>query len=192
MNKWLLALLGCALGGCLSLPGSGTPAPARYLLQGPDRACVPARHTLILDVVSVTAGLDTDRIAQVQEPTGEVTWLKDVRWVRSAGAMLEDRLAADLECGGFAVQTGHRVRAGGRRLQCELRALNVTDSGTGRQARIALSCLYRGGDDAPESALLESARAPLARWSAEAAVRAFNAAYAEVFDALYASISAGG
>ncbi len=192
MNKWLIAILACALGGCLSLPGSDSAAPARYMLQGPGGSCVPAQRSLLLDVTSVGAGLDTDRIAQLQESTGEVTWLKDVRWVRSAGAMLEDRLASDLECRGFAVQTGHRVRSGGSQLQCELRALNLVERADGREARIALSCLYRGGDEAPESALLESARAPLARWSADAAVGAFNAAYADVFDSLYAGIATAG
>jgi len=187
----LIATLACALGGCLSLPGSDSAAPARYLLQGPAGDCVPAQRSLLLDVTSVGAGLDTDRIAQLQESTGEVTWLKDVRWVRSAGAMLEDRLATDLECRGFAVQTGHRVYPGGSRLQCELRTLNLVASDSGREARLTLSCLYRAGVDAPESILLQSARVPLARWSADAAVGAFNAAYAEVFNGLYTGLADG-
>jgi len=189
VNKWLIAILACALGGCLSLPGSDSAAPSRYTLQGPGGSCVPAQRSLVLDVAAVGAGLDTDRIAQVQEPTGEVTWLKDVRWVRSTGVMLEDRLATDLECRGFAVQTGHRVHPGGSRLQCELRTLNLIERDGAREARITLSCLYRAADEAPESVLLESARVPLARWSADAAVGAFNAAYAEVFNGLYAGMA---
>jgi ABC-type uncharacterized transport system auxiliary subunit len=178
----------CLLQGCVSLPGSDTPAPARYTLQGPVQACTPGACVLALGVVQVAAGLDTDRIARVQVATGEFTYLRDLRWVDSAGSMLEQRLAADLECRGIAVQTGHRTRSGQSQLLCELRALNLLEAREGDVAEVALSCVYRGGDGGPEQVLLQSARVPLEHWSGTAAVQALSAAYAEVFDGLYAGI----
>lgn len=189
MTRLVAAFLFCLLGGCLSLPGSDTGAPTRYTLRGPPKVCIPVERTLALDVVQVVGGLDTDRIAQVQEETGEVTYLQNVRWAMAAGAMLEHRLAADLECRGIAVQTGHRARAGQDQLLCELRALNLREGEGGRVAQIALSCIYRGRQDAAELALVRSAQVPLDRYSATTAIRAFDAAYAEVFDGLFAGIS---
>jgi len=176
------------LQGCVTVPGSDAQAPARYTLQGPVQACTPGGCILALSVVQVAAGLDTDRIARVQVATGEFTYLRDLRWVDSAGSMLEQRLAADLECRGIAVQTGHRARAGQSQLLCELRALNLLEGKEGNVAEVALSCVYRGGDGGPDQVLLQSARVPLDHWNSTAAVQALSTAYAEVFDGLYAGI----
>ena len=148
----------------------------------------PAKPIDPQQVVQVAAGLDTDRIARVQESTGEFNYLRDLRWVDSAGAMMEQRLAADLECRGFVVQTGHRTRVGQRELLCELRALQLQDIGESNQAAVALSCIYRGGEGA-ERALVESARAPIGRWNATAAVQALGVAYAAVFEKIFAAMT---
>lgn len=187
----LVALLALLLAACVNLPGSDASAPVRYRLQGPDQPCVPAQRSLALRVVQVAAGLDSDRIAQVRSDTGAFSYLGDRRWVSAAGTMVEQRLAADLECRGIAVQTGHRVPAGTSQLLCELRALNLVESPQGRTAEVALSCTYRASGDAPGRALLPSARVPLETWSAAAAMGAFNAAYRDVFDDLYAAVYRG-
>jgi ABC-type uncharacterized transport system auxiliary subunit len=188
LSRLLIVLLAALSGGCLTLPGSDTPTPNRYALQGPAQACVAGERAIAVSVVQVAAGLDTDRIARVRESTGEFNYLRDLRWVDSAGAMMEQRLAADLECRGFVVQTGHRTRAGQSELLCELRALQLQDTGESNQAVVALSCMYRG-DKGAERALVESAREPLARWNATAAVQALGVAYAAVFENLFAALT---
>ena len=187
MTRLFIVLLAGCLGGCFSLPGSDGPAPGRYALQGPAQTCAPGEHGMAVRVVQVAAGLDTDRIARVQESTGEFSYLRDLRWVDGAGTMVEQRLAADLECRGFVVQTGHRTRTGRSQLLCELRSLELRETAAGNQAVVALSCIYRGEEGA-ELALVESAREPLARWSGTAAVQALDAAYAKVFADLLARI----
>jgi len=175
-------------GGCFTLPGSDNATPNRYALQGPAQTCVAGQRPIAVSVVQVAAGLDTDRIARVQDSTGEFNYLRDLRWVDSAGAMMEQRLAADLECRGFVVQTGHRTRVGQRELLCELRALQLQDTGESNQAVVALSCIYRG-DEGAERALVESAREPMAQWNATVAVQALGAAYAAVFEKLFAAMT---
>jgi ABC-type uncharacterized transport system auxiliary subunit len=187
--KILLVLIAALLGGCLSLPGSEGNTPSRFALQGPAQACLAGNRTIAVSIVQVAAGLNTDRIARIQKSTGEFSYLRDVRWVDSAGAMIEQRMASDLECRGFVVHTGHRTRAGQSELLCELRALELQESSAGNQAVVTLSCTYQA-DDGTVQALVESATQPLSRWSATAAVQALGAAYAAVFENLYAALEA--
>ena len=188
MNKLLIVLLAGMLGGCFTLPGSEAKTPTRYALQGPPQTCVAGDRTIAVSIVRVAAGLDTDRIARLREPTGEFNYLRDLRWVDSAGAMVEQRLAADLECRGFVVQTGHRTRTGQSELLCELRAFEVRETAAGNQAVVAMSCTYQDTDGA-ERALVESAQMPLAVWNATAAVQALGVAYGAVFDKLLAALT---
>lgn len=176
------------LGGCLSLPGSDGNAPGRFALQGPSRTCVAGSRTIAVSIGQVAAGLNTDRIAQVQESTGAFSYLRGVRWVDSAGAMMEQRLASDLECRGFVVHTGHRTGVGQRELFCELRALELRETSVGNQAVVTLSCTYQA-DNGARQALVESAAKPLSRWSATVAVQTLGSAYADVFNKLYATVN---
>lgn len=188
MTKLLIVLLAGLLSGCFTLPGSEANTPTRYALQGPAQACVAGDRTIAVSIVRVAAGLDTDRIARLHEPTGEFSYLRDLRWVDSAGAMVGQRLATDLECRGFVVKTGHRTRTGLSELLCELRALEVRETDAGNQAVVALSCTYQDTDGA-ERALVESAQMPLARWNATAVVQALGVAYGAVFDKLLTALT---
>lgn len=177
------------MSGCLALPGSEGNTPSRFALQGPAQSCVVGSRAISVSIGQVAAGLNTDRIARIQEDTGEFSYLRDVRWVDSAGAMMEQRLASDLECRGFVVHTGHRTTAGQSELLCELRALELQETSAGNQAAVTLSCTFLAANGAGQ-ALVESATKPLSRWSAKAAVQALGAAYAEVLENLYAAIEA--
>jgi ABC-type uncharacterized transport system auxiliary subunit len=188
LNKLLIVLLAALLGGCFTLPGSEAETPTRYALQGPAHDCVGGNRSIAVSIVRVASGLDTDRIARLREPTGEFSYLRNLRWVDSAGAMVEQRLATDLECRGFVVQTGHRTRTGQGELLCELRALEVRETGQDNTAVVALSCTYQDKDGA-ERALVESAQRPLAHWNATAAVQALGVAYGAVFDKLFAALT---
>jgi len=187
LNKLVLLIVPPLLGGCLALPGSEGNTPSRFALQGPDQSCVAGSRALAVSIGQVAAGLNNDRIARIHEATGEFSYLRDVRWVDSAGPMMEQRLASDMECRGFVVHTGHRTRAGQSELLCELRALELQETSDGNQAVVTLSCTFLG-DNGAGQALVESAAEPLSRWSATAAVQALGAAYAAVFENLYAAI----
>lgn len=178
------------LSSCMSLPGSESPLARQYLLQAEDASCTASSKILHLSVVKVAAGLDTDRIARMNRDTGEMDYLQGVRWVEEVGSMLEQRLAADLECRGFAVQTGHRTRLEHAQLQCEVRALNLVSTGSQDEAEVGLSCLYyRPGIE--DSALIATAAVPLQRWSVKQAMTALSAAYdrasGELMDAMGSS-----
>ena len=142
-----------------------------------------------VSIGQVAAGLNTDRIARIQETTGEFSYLRDVRWVDSTGPMMEQRLASDLECRGFVVHTGHRTRAEQSELLCELRALQLQETSIGNQAVVTLSCTFLAANGTG-LALVESATKPLSSWSTKAAAQALGTAYAEVFENLYAAIEA--
>jgi ABC-type uncharacterized transport system auxiliary subunit len=171
------------LPACVSLPGSEEPAPTRYRLPGPDTACTRGDALLGLGVTRVAPGLATDRIALEDLSSGEVTYLKDLRWVDTAGAMLEQRLATDLECRGRVVQIGHRPRSNQDHLQCEVRALNLVQDASGKRAAIALSCFYRDATG-EEWTLLPAADVPVANWNSDAAIQALGRAYLEAFETL--------
>ena len=188
MTRFLLLIITALLGGCLTLPGSEGNPPSRFALQGPTQACVAGSRALSVSIGRTASGLNTDRIARLKEATGEFNYLRGVRWVESAGAMMEQRLASDLECRGFVVHTGHRTGASQSELLCELRALQAQDTSQGNQALVTLSCTYRA-DNGAVQALVESAEKPLPQWSATAVVQALGAAYREVFEDLYTALA---
>lgn len=184
MNKWirkfptvLLSLSVLLAAGCVSLPGENSAAPARYTLQGIGQDCTRGTRILALSVVRVASGLDSDRVAIRNPSNGEYTYLKGVRWVDSAGAMLEQRMASDLECRGFVVQTGHRARSGQGQLLCELRSLNLLRGEGITEAEVSLSCIYHQSSTQQERALLDSARVPMRGWTAPLAIEALSEAY---------------
>jgi ABC-type uncharacterized transport system auxiliary subunit len=163
------------LAACVSLPGSDSPAFSRYALQGPSGNCTEGGTPLVLSISRVNVGLDSDRIARRNAGTGEITYLKDVRWADKVGSMAEQRLAQDLECNGFTVLSGHYQKLGQPRLVCEVRALNLVIDGGSDQAEVGFSCLYyRGEEDLP---IVTSRRAGLTDWSAGSAVAAASDAY---------------
>ncbi len=181
MNKLLLLAPASVLVACMSLPGSDTPAASRYLLTSTDSGCNAGGKPLSLSVLRVNAGLDTDRIARLDADSGQLSYLKDVRWADQLGLMMEQQLAADLECRGFSVMSGHRHRLGQPRLLCEVRAFNLLEDDRDL-AEVALSCMYsRDGED---RSIIARHRAPLQRWSADAAVAALSEAYRAALDEL--------
>ena len=74
-------LLAVTLVGCMTLPGSDTPPPRRYMLQGEGGSCSEGLGIISLSVVRVGAGLNSDRVARRDAETGAFSVLKDVRWV---------------------------------------------------------------------------------------------------------------
>lgn len=182
MNKRLLATL--ALGttitaGCVSLPGEDATASKRFRLKAGDSgACQRAEQPLKLSVIQVAAGLDNDRVARLNANTGEITYLKDLRWVTSVSSLVEQGLAEVLECAGYAVQTGHRSKLGSDRLECEVRALNLTQNDATDRASVGLSCLYtvQGSQD---SVFTIESSSPLQRWNVNEAMAAFGLAFSE-------------
>ena len=181
MTRLLPACLLCLLlPACMTLPGSDTSAPSRYMLQGPGGACDPGEKPLALSVVKVSAGLNTDRIARREERSGEYTYLKGVRWVDQAGAMLEQRLAADLECRGYTVLTSHHHKLSHDQMICEVRALNLVDGAGSNEAEVGLSCVYFRAGDTDEVTLRAYHRSRLRSWSADNAVAATSDAYQQV------------
>jgi ABC-type uncharacterized transport system auxiliary subunit len=177
-------LLIILLGGCVDLPGSDPTEVNRFALLGPQGSCSHGKHALALSIVSVGSGLENDRVAQLNEQTGELTYLKGLRWAQSLGSMLEQRMAADLECAGFIVQTGHHSRLGRSQLLCEVRALNLVTAVSVNKADVAISCLYQESNSLPERALIESARVPLEHWSKKEAMRGLSQAYQQTFQSL--------
>jgi len=181
-----LALL---LGGCVSLPGSDNMPPQRYMLQGPDSSCEAGARPLAVSVVKVGAGLATERIAQRDARTGEYTYLRGVRWVDQAGAMLEQRLAADLECRGYTVLTSHRQTLSQDQLVCEVRSLNLVDHrGDEHSAEVSLSCLYIKAAAREDIAIQARGQSTLQSWSADHATAAVGDAYGQALAALVAAL----
>ena len=71
MTKLLPLFIAALLSGCLALPGSEGKAPERFALQGLAQECVPGNRTIAVSVAQVAAGLNTDRIARIQDATGD-------------------------------------------------------------------------------------------------------------------------
>lgn len=181
MNK-LLVLCLLLLGGCVNLPGENGGSLTRYNLQGPaTHVCKASSATLELSVTQLNAGLDSNRIARRDAGSGEVTYLKGVRWVDSVGPMVEQRLAADLECAGYTVVTSHHRKLSHDRLVCEVRALNLVTSSKGDEAEVGLSCLLSVAADQSELALRSFQQLPVQQWRADQAVATLNTAYQAVF-----------
>ena len=189
MTRHSTGLLALAfLSGCVSLPGSDAPATSRYTLLGPGQACGEGRETLVLSVPRAGVGLDTERIARRNANTGEITYLKDVRWADQAASVMEQRMVQDLECHGFTVLSSHHQRLGQQKLVCEIRALNLVEYDNRDEAEVGLSCLlYRTGDQA-DLPIVSNHRSPLRDWSANSAVAAMSSAYQSVLADLVAAL----
>jgi ABC-type uncharacterized transport system auxiliary subunit len=184
------ATVALLVAGCVSLPGlpgSDKVPPRRYLLQPAVDQCTAGDRAISLSIVKVGAGLNTDRVARRDARTGAFTFLKDVRWVDRTAAMLEQRLAEDLECRGFVVVTSHHSRLDHDQLVCEARAMNlVADAGRDR-AEVSLSCLlFR--DAASELAIQAAGSSDLSSWSADAAANAMSSAYRRAFEEMLAGL----
>ena len=174
------------LTACMTLPGSDTSAFTRYTLRGPDEACTGGGEALGLTVARVNAGLDSDRIARRNADTGEMTYLKDVRWADQVGSMMEQRLAQDLECNGFTVTSSHHRKLGQPQLICEIRALNLVVHGGRDEAEVGLSCLlYRDGGDLP---IVATRRSTLSAWNTRSAVAAASDAYQQALADLLSAL----
>lgn len=185
MNKLLLLAPLALLAACMTLPGSDTPATSRYLLTNAQAGCETGGTPISLSVLRVNAGLDNDRIARLDARSGQLSYLKDVRWADQLGRLLEQQLATDLECRGFAVMSGHRHSLGQPRLLCEVRAFNLVQDNRD-QADVALSCVLQ--EDGSDRSIITRHREPLARWSADAAVAALSEAYGRALDDLVAAM----
>jgi ABC-type uncharacterized transport system auxiliary subunit len=142
-------------------------------------------------VIKVNAGLGTDRIARRDDLTGEITYLKQVRWTDTLGLMLEQRLAADLECRGYTVITSHHRRLSSDQLVCEVRALNLVTGAGGDSAEVGLSCVYFTAETGKELALKSHHQSQLRSWRADDAVAAASDAYRQVFAELLTELPLG-
>jgi ABC-type uncharacterized transport system auxiliary subunit len=192
VNKFLPILLSCLLlPACMTLPGSDVGTTSRYMLKSPVNDCTAGERPLALSVTSVSAGLDTNRIARRDDRSGEFSYLKNVRWVAELAPMMEQRLAGDLECRGFTVLTSHHGKLSYERLVCEVRALNLIEDGGGDQAEVGLSCLYFRPGTKSEVAVRSYHSAGLRSWSADDAVAAMSDAYRQVFKDLSQALKKG-
>ena len=188
----VICFIAGALGACVSLPGSETPVSDRYLLQGPTASCQEAnRQTINLSVSGLSAGLDNNRVARRDAASGEMTYLKSVNWIAEAGPMMEQRLAADLECAGYTTITSHHRSLGNNQLVCEVRAFNLVSDAAGESAEVALSCLYFRAGDTEGQGLRHSATRTLIDWSASSAITAMSNAYQQVLADLLQDLAAG-
>ncbi len=181
MTRLLLLAALALLTACMTLPGSDTPAASRYLLVSTAQDCEPGGEAISLSIAGVNAGLDNDRIARLDATTGELSYLKDVRWADELGLMLKQQLAGDLECRGFTVMSGHRHKLGQPRLLCEVRAFNLLRDGRDL-GDVAFSCVLSQAEG--ERSIITRHSVPLERWNADAAVAALSQAYGEVVDDL--------
>jgi ABC-type uncharacterized transport system auxiliary subunit len=186
VNKLLPTALGLMLlmSACVELPGADREPASRYMLRSAETesgSCEAPRASLDLSVLKVSAGLDTDRIARRDASTGELTYLKGARWVDTVSVMLEQRLAADLECLGFTVTSSHHRRLSHDQLVCEVRALNLVSSKDGNSADVGLSCIYSKAGSKEELNLRSTHQSRLRSWSVNNAVAATSDSYQQVF-----------
>ena len=181
MNRTLLLCLPVLLSACVSLPGEDADPATRYMLQGPGQQCSAAGKPLALSIIKVSSGLDTDRVARRNASSGEMTYLQGVRWVERVGGMMEQRLAMDLECAGYAVITSHHSHLDNDKLVCEVRALNLVQAGGADTADVSLSCVQFRAHGKTQNTILVSRSSPLRSWSANNAMTAMSRSYATVF-----------
>jgi ABC-type uncharacterized transport system auxiliary subunit len=177
------------LAACVSLPGENAEPAERYMLNGPQQDCVSTGTPLILSVIKVGAGLNSDRIARRDAASGKFTYLRGVRWVDRGGNMLEQRLARDLECRGYSVITSHHAQANNTQLVCEVRALNLVHSAGGDSAEVALSCVRFDTAGQQQHSILSSHSSPLHSWGIHDAMTAMAESYARVLEDLDAHLA---
>lgn len=184
-NKISLVLVTASLTGCLSLPEGSDSVPRHYtLLPAQGNCSVTTTGTLNIDVSRVAAGLDSDRVASLSGRSGELAYIKGMRWASDARTMLEQRLAADLETAGFSVTTSHHKLGITPELSCEIRQFNLLREGATYSARFALSCvLYKPGQQDYQP-LQSSAEQVVSQLNTGAIATALSASYSEGFGAL--------
>ncbi len=184
MNRLALLLLLVTVGGCLSLPEGSESVPKLYSVLAAQSSCRPdSPGTLNIGVTRVGAGLNSDRIASISARSGEIVYLKDMRWAMNTQAVLEQRLAADLESAGFSVITSHHKLAHTPELSCEIRQFNLVENG-GYSAQVALSCVLYEPAQKDYRALQATASTSLSQLSGDAVVQAMSASYSEAFNQL--------
>jgi ABC-type uncharacterized transport system auxiliary subunit len=186
LNKLLVSGL-CLipfLAGCLSLPGSGNDPIVRYGLQTSDLSCNTGRGTLGLSIAKLGSGLDTDRVARRNANSGEITYLQSVRWVDRVGVMLEQRMAADLECLGHTVITSHHSKLNHDNLVCEVRAFNLLVDGSNDMAEVGLSCVLFVAAGDGDINIQSRHSSPMHSWSASSATAAIGSSYEKVLQEL--------
>lgn len=188
MNRVLAPALCLFLSACVSIPGENIDPAARYMLKGPDENCTGSGPTLVLTVIKVSSGLDTDRVARRDAASGQFTYLQGVRWVDRSAGMLEQRLARDLECRGYSIITSHHAQLHNTRLVCEVRALNLVQTGGGDSAEVGLSCVKFLSGGKQQETILASHTTPLRSWSTSNAMAAMAESYASVLDGLVSGL----
>ncbi|MCZ6831027.1 MAG: ABC-type transport auxiliary lipoprotein family protein [Gammaproteobacteria bacterium] len=172
------------LAACVSLPGEDAEPADRYMLKGPEPNCASGGPPLILSIIKVSSGLNTDRIARRDAATGQFTYLQGVRWVDRIGSMLEQRLAKDLECKGYSVITSHHAQLNNDQLVCEVRALNLVQSSGNNSAEVSLSCVKFNNRGKQQDTILSSHTSPLRSWGINDAMTAMAESYALVLEDL--------
>jgi ABC-type uncharacterized transport system auxiliary subunit len=177
------------LSACVTLPGEDAQPADRYMLNGPQQDCVGGGTPLILSIIKVSSGLNSDRIARRDVASGEFTYLQGVRWVDHSGNMLEQRLAKDLECKGYAVITSHHAQANNAQLVCEVRALNLMQAAGSDSAEVALSCVEFNSAGQEQNAILSSHSTPLRSWGIHDAMTAMAQSYARVLEDVGAQLA---
>jgi ABC-type uncharacterized transport system auxiliary subunit len=186
-----LGLTLCALlPACVTLPGEGIEPAERYMLNAPQQTCIGDGTPLILSVIKVSSGLDSDRIARRDAATGKFTYLQGVRWVDRSGPMLEQRLARDLECQGYSVVTSHHAQSNNAQLVCEVRALNLLQAAGSDSAEVALSCVRFNATGQQQDSILSSHTTPLRSWEIGDAMSAMVESYAQVLRDVHTQLSA--
>lgn len=129
------------LSACLSLPDQQQNMQQHFNLKAANSACKNSQSEIIkLTITNVATGLNNDRVIQLSNQTGEVVYLRNMRWPNELQTVVQQRLAADLEKAGFSVITSHYQFASSKQLLCEVRALNLISDGSQNQAHFALSC----------------------------------------------------
>ncbi len=186
MNRNLIGvLLSLPLAACVDLPGSDASPAYRYSLQAgtsTSKPCKTGSRPLTLVVASVGAGLDTNRIATRNANSGEISYLRGMRWAESTGLLLQQQLATDLECQGYTVTTSHHRSLSRNQLLCEVRAFNLVERDGGNEGAVYLSCTYLQTADQTELSLKANYSSKLHSWSGDHAVAAIREAYREAAD----------
>jgi ABC-type uncharacterized transport system auxiliary subunit len=186
VNKNLIVvLLSLLLVACVEIPGSDTSPADRYSLQAGAAAtgsCKTGSTALTLVVANVGTGLDNNRIATRNANSGEITYLRGMRWAESTGQLVQQQLAVDLECRGYTVSTSHHRRLNRNQLLCEVRAFNLLEDSAGKEGEVSLSCSYLQTANQGELLLKANYSSKLRSWSADNAVAAIREAYRETAD----------
>ena len=182
----LFALLPLLLIGCISLPSQQAQNQRHYSLLPAQSSCTIApAYPLKIAITEAASGLNSDRIIQHSLDTGEVLYLSQVRWPNETSAMLKQRLAADLEAAGLSIISSHHYRGNISTLNCELRALNLTQSNfKTRAANFAMSCLLQMPDKKLPSPIIINAQTPMESLEANTIVKALSNSYGKGFNQL--------